>query len=50
MREPEELRPEHFQELKEDQTARSVYMGEILAELRAEPASLGKSGPKTSTG
>jgi adenylate cyclase len=38
-REPEELRPEHFQELKEDQTARSVYMGEILAELRAEPAS-----------
>lgn len=38
-RQPEELRPEHFQELKEDQTARSVYMGEILAELRAEPAS-----------
>ena len=38
-REPEELRPEHFQELKEDQTARSVYMGEILAELRAEPVS-----------
>jgi adenylate cyclase len=38
-REPEELRPEHFQELKEDQTARSVYMGEILAELRAAPAS-----------
>jgi adenylate cyclase len=38
-RQPEELRPEHFQELKEDQTARSVYMKEILAELRAEPAS-----------
>ncbi len=38
-REPEELRPEHFQELKEDQTARSVYMGEILAELRAERVS-----------
>ncbi len=38
-REPEELRPEHFQELKEDQTARSAYMSEILAELRAEPAS-----------
>jgi class 3 adenylate cyclase len=38
-RELDELRPEHFQELKEDQTARSVYMGEILAELRAEPAS-----------
>src|SRR3984957_4576914 len=38
-REPEELRPEHFQELKEDQTARSVYMKEILAELRAEPVS-----------
>jgi class 3 adenylate cyclase/CheY-like chemotaxis protein len=38
-RQPEELRPEHFQELKEDQTARSVYMQEILAELRAEPAS-----------
>jgi adenylate cyclase len=38
-REPEELRPEHFQELKEDQTVRSVYMREILAELRAEPSS-----------
>jgi class 3 adenylate cyclase/CheY-like chemotaxis protein len=38
-RQPEELRPEHFQELKDDQTARSVYMKEILAELRAEPAS-----------
>lgn len=38
-REPEDLRPEHFQELKEDQTARSVYMGEILAELRAERVS-----------
>jgi adenylate cyclase len=38
-REPEELHAEHFQELKEDQTARSVYMAEILAELRAEPAS-----------
>jgi adenylate cyclase len=38
-RQPEELRPEHFQELKEDQTARSVHMEEILAELRAEPAS-----------
>ncbi len=38
-RQPEELRPEHFQELKEDQTARSVYMKEILAELRAEPVS-----------
>ena len=38
-RQPEELRPEHFQELKEDQTARSVYMEEILAELRAEPVS-----------
>jgi adenylate cyclase len=38
-REPEELRPEHFQELKEDQTARSVYMGEILAELRTERVS-----------
>ncbi len=38
-RQPEELRPEHFLELKEDQTARSVYMGEILAELRAAPAS-----------
>ncbi len=30
-RQPEELRAEHFQELKEDQTARSVYMQEILA-------------------
>jgi class 3 adenylate cyclase len=38
-RQPEELRPEHFLELKEDQTARSVYMREILAELRAAPAS-----------
>src|SRR3984957_9450521 len=38
-REPEELKPEHFQELKEDQTARSVYMGEILAELRTERVS-----------
>ncbi|HTW68228.1 MAG TPA: adenylate/guanylate cyclase domain-containing protein [Bryobacteraceae bacterium] len=38
-RQPEELRAEHLQELKEDQTARSVYMAEILAELRAEPAS-----------
>jgi adenylate cyclase len=38
-READQLQPEHFQELKEDQTARSVYMGEILAELRAEPAS-----------
>ncbi len=38
-REPQELHAEHFQELKEDQTARSVYMAEILAELRAEPAS-----------
>jgi adenylate cyclase len=38
-KEPDELRAEHFEELKEDQTARSVYMAEILAELRAEPAS-----------
>jgi adenylate cyclase len=38
-REAGQLQPEHFQKLKEDQTARSVYMGEILAELRAEPAS-----------
>jgi adenylate cyclase len=38
-REPEELRPEHFQELGEDQTARGAYMAQILAELRAEPAS-----------
>jgi class 3 adenylate cyclase len=38
-RQPEELRNEHFLELKEDQTARSVYMQEILAELRAEPLS-----------
>jgi adenylate cyclase len=37
-REPEELRPEHFQELGKDQTARSVYMAEILVQLRAEPA------------
>jgi class 3 adenylate cyclase len=38
-REVGELLPGHFQELKEDQTARSAYMGEILAELRAEPVS-----------
>ncbi len=38
-REIEELLPGHFQELKEDQTARTAYMGEILAELRAEPVS-----------
>jgi len=38
-REIEELLPGHFQELKEDQTARSAYMREILAELRAEPVS-----------
>ncbi len=38
-RQPEELRAEHLQELKEDQTARSVYMQEILGELRAEPVS-----------
>ncbi len=43
-RQPEELRPEHFQELKEDQTARSVYMAEILANLRAEPAAEPWSG------
>jgi adenylate cyclase len=43
-REPQELNAEHFQELKEDQTARSVYMAEILAELRAEPASKAWSG------
>jgi adenylate cyclase len=34
-RHPHELRVEHFEELKEDQTARSVYMEEILAELRS---------------
>jgi adenylate cyclase len=38
-RQPEELRPEHLEELKQDQTARSVYMQELLVELRAEPAS-----------
>ena len=36
-RQPEELRAEHFQELKDDQTARSAYMAEILTKLRAEP-------------
>ena len=34
-RQAHELRIEHFDELKEDQKARSVYMAEILAELRA---------------
>ena len=38
-RDIDELLPGHFQELKEDQTARTAYMGEILAELRAEPVS-----------
>ena len=35
---PEELRAEHFQELKEDQIGRSAYMAGLLANLRAEPA------------
>jgi class 3 adenylate cyclase len=43
-RQPQELRPEHFQELKEDQTARSVYMAEILSDLRAEPVAEEWSG------
>src|SRR6202042_1261257 len=33
-RHPHELRVEHFEELKEDQTAPSGYMEEILTELR----------------
>ncbi len=37
-RAPEELRAEHWQELKDDQTARSAHMSGILAELRSEPA------------
>jgi class 3 adenylate cyclase/CheY-like chemotaxis protein len=37
-RHPHELRIEHFEELKEDQKARSIYMEEILAELRASTA------------
>ena len=35
---PEELRTEHFLELKEDQIGRSAYMAGLLANLRAEPA------------
>jgi len=34
-RHPHELRVEHFEELKEDQKARSAYMEAILLELRA---------------
>lgn len=34
-RRPHELRVEHFEELRDDQKARSVYMQEILADLRA---------------
>jgi adenylate cyclase len=37
-RAPEELRPEHWQELKNDLTARSVYMEALLADLRENPA------------
>jgi len=37
-RAPEELRAEHWQELKDDHTARSAQMAKMLADLRAEPA------------
>lgn len=37
-RNPQEVRAEHLSELKEDQTARSMYMGEILSELRVNQA------------
>ena len=41
---PEELQPAHWTELKEDQVARSLYMADVVADLRGDEAAGGCAG------